>query len=378
MSTNTKHDDFEEKLSNGLKAAFEGDKISVSDELFARTLSAIRQLETERETQPETENHDKENTISIDNGRRNRRAGATIFVRYAGGIAAALLIAFIGIRLVSPSYLLKNDSFDSGALMHTPTPTPVTQTSGLPDSNGMEIDAVAEGAAANQETANFSYSETDDVEERATESDDYYLSEYSETADGGYSFVRSVNVGEDRELGLVVYGSALENTSDMYGISKIEVTEDDALIQTISVSEAVDSEWGVEFASDTTEALTMDGGLVIDDINFDGAEDIGLMGWITTGANIPHYYWTWNDADNCFNYAFCMCNVVVDDENRQLVSGIRVNAAEYDTKYYIYDDNGGLVLVKQVIENYADEDGHVIETWVLMDGEMVLESREIQ
>lgn len=78
------------------------------------------------------------------------------------------------------------------------------------------------------------------------------------------------------------------------------------------------------------------------------------MGWITNGANLPYYYWLWDEKAEKFIYAFCLCNAMADAASRQLVTNIRENAACYRLDYYRYSETGELRHIRRVVHNLED------------------------
>ncbi len=184
---------------------------------------------------------------------------------------------------------------------------------------------------------------------------------------GEYVETASVTVGDGRKLTLRLQGKELDG--GFFGIREIDVLEGEKLLQTLLTEEAIGASWGADndFGG-YTQATTRDGGLVTEDVNFDGAEDIGLMGWSTTGANLPYYYWLWDGEK--FVYAFNLPKVEVDHENQQLLSHTRESAAEYITNYYKYDENGKLLNVKRVVEKYDENGKAVTETYERKNGEL--------
>jgi len=163
-----------------------------------------------------------------------------------------------------------------------------------------------------------------------------------------YVLNANITVDDGRELSLRLCG--VKNANQTFGISEIDVYDGDAILQTIDVKEAIAAEWDEGYTSDATEAYAEDGGLTVSDMNFDGAGDIGLLGWLTAGANEPYYYWLWNGEAGRFEYAFCLCNAVPDEAAGQIVSATRVGADCSVTDRYEYAADGGLLLAKREIE----------------------------
>lgn len=191
-----------------------------------------------------------------------------------------------------------------------------------------------------------------------------------------YTYTDTITVDEGRELTLKLYCAYQRYR---YGVRKIEVFEGDELLQTILTEEAVTAEWGDPPLAQYwrwyddycyTESWTEDGGLDTQDMNFDGAGDIGLMGWITTGANIPYYYWLWDAETEEFRYAFCLVNPEPDPETEQIVCWARDGAAASETYYFEYDEDGNLQMVMEVYYHYDWEtDTDTMEVWELQNGE---------
>lgn len=172
-----------------------------------------------------------------------------------------------------------------------------------------------------------------------------------------YTLTYPMTVG-DRTFTLKLYGKVL---SCMYGLRDIEVYESDKLIQTISMKDAILKEWKEDDFGGYTQAFDKEGGLTLTDMNFDGYNDIGVTAWTTAGANIPAYYWLWNEKEQQFVYAFCLDNAEADPKTKQIVTGTREGANVYHTDYYEFDKSGQLIHVKRIIETY-DEAGKSTST----------------
>lgn len=188
------------------------------------------------------------------------------------------------------------------------------------------------------------------------------MEETPEAQSADYTLSYPITVDGGRQLSLTLYGRRFaEQGFDSYGISQIEVyTNEGTLLQSISMEEVISAEDPAPLHPRYTNAWTEDGGLSIGDMNFDGAEDVGLMAWVTAGANLPYYYWLWDSEAEQFIYAFCLCNLVVDEENHQLVSETREGGGEYAANYYQYDENGQLQNVRRVVQRYDAETGETV------------------
>lgn len=197
---------------------------------------------------------------------------------------------------------------------------------------------------------------------------------YAAAAGEEYTCTAEITVDNGRELQLVLYGTKDEY---FYLIYKIEVFDGEKLIQSGLVKEAVMMEWEEDGSKEEknyyAESWVEDGGLSVADMNFDGAGDIAIQGWVTTGANIPYYYWLWDEEAQQFTYAFCICNAEMDEAKKLIVSHMRESAVCYSTYYYAYDEDGKLQNIGYELEDY----GKLIKSiYELQNGEMKLVSEE--
>ena len=150
---------------------------------------------------------------------------------------------------------------------------------------------------------------------------------------------------------LALHGQALDESQ--FGLSAIDVCKDGTLLQTIKLSEAVLAEQGDAKENDgNAVSFAQDTELAVEDVNFDGTGDLSVLAWNTTGADLPRYYWLWNEKNQRFEYAFCLSNLEMDTENRQLITNTRENAATYVTEYYEYTADGSIRLTRRVTDEY--------------------------
>lgn len=149
---------------------------------------------------------------------------------------------------------------------------------------------------------------------------------------------------EGRAIVLRLYGQALDYG---YGISRVDVMDENGtLLQNLSIPKAIEEEWDGDTFEGHTESARQDGGLTLQDVNFDGLCDLALDGWRTNGANQPRYYWVWDDDEKAFVYAFSLCNAQVDAEARRLRTVTREDAGTYLQTEYEWR-NGALVEVER-------------------------------
>lgn len=111
-----------------------------------------------------------------------------------------------------------------------------------------------------------------------------------------------VMVSEDRGLTISLHLKELEDFSAKE-IRKIEVYDGDQLLQTITkedISEVTDYAWDGLFLNESNTIGLPD----VRDLNFDGAEDFGLLAVFAYPQNVPYSYFIWNAEKESFEYKF--------------------------------------------------------------------------
>ncbi len=114
----------------------------------------------------------------------------------------------------------------------------------------------------------------------------------------------------------------------------------------------LDEFWGIYDRQELEERY---GSLLEEDLNFDGYEDVMILGNATADGNIPCYCYLWDEQLKKFGYGFCMYNISVDVNNSQVIS-VRKEASGTVTRYCAYDQYGRLILVREVWEADSGED----------------------
>ena len=133
-----------------------------------------------------------------------------------------------------------------------------------------------------------------------------------------------------------------------YGVTSIDVLEENGtVLQTLSV-DIDDGYW-------VTQCWNKDGDLFVEDLNFDGFPDLRLM----EGAgvvNLAYLCWLWNPETGQYQYASRLYgyDVILDSENKQILTESRDGWGQYYTDTYAYDESGQLRHLKQVHEDYAE------------------------
>lgn len=155
-----------------------------------------------------------------------------------------------------------------------------------------------------------------------------------------------VHVSDTKEITIKLDMILFENSN--YKINEILVYDGEEHIQTIQVPTEPFSEeyaWDGLFINMGNEIGEPD----IRDVNFDGAEDFGL---ITVGRypkNVPYCYFIWNEAKNCFEYGFTLFGSSALTINTELQLLIETS---YDTKgetssFYDYVEGGSLTEIQE-------------------------------
>lgn len=158
------------------------------------------------------------------------------------------------------------------------------------------------------------------------------------------------NVG-NRRLTITAMGLERQDGIDGCGIKTLNIFEGSDLIQTINISEAIERD-GVSGAIGYgyTEAWDKESSFYTQDINFDGYEDLVVMGWIPNNT-IPYYCYLWNADLEQYEYAFMLQGISIDTDNMEIISEYRYSGENYEYRYdhYRFNDDGELVLVDRVV-----------------------------
>lgn len=185
--------------------------------------------------------------------------------------------------------------------------------------------------------------------------------ENSESATSGvlvlYTTSYSIHVDSDRTLTLALQGRLdTSNGFDRYGIGAIDVWDGDVLLQTISIQERFEQTDRFEGQA-WTDCWDENGNLFVEDLNFDGAEDIRLMASAGV-ANISYLCWLWSPEAGQFLDSFELLgyDIQIDKEAQQIVTKTRGSWGNYYTDFYAYDECGNLQHVKQIHQDYTTED----------------------
>lgn len=159
-----------------------------------------------------------------------------------------------------------------------------------------------------------------------------------------------LNVGNPGVVQL--YGKKTDEYS--YGVSDVVVQMQSGIVLPLDVQEGLTHHWGetgVDY-TDYTEALGPDGGLILEDVNFDGYTDIGLQVQITA-YNMPYVYWYYDpdSASYCYLGSY-MCFLTNNSETERCTVEHHAGQTYYTD---IYKAQGKLLeLEERRITEYID------------------------
>jgi uncharacterized protein len=151
---------------------------------------------------------------------------------------------------------------------------------------------------------------------------------------------------------------------DTAHIQKITISNQDGqLLQTFVIE-------NVSEMLKETETLWLDSGegFKIEDVNFDGYQDIRLMEFLPAGANVPYLYWLYQVEQKqfVFNQQYSqLSHLTLDSDKKQVVSQYRMNAVEHGTDYYSVDKYQ-LILIRQELLTYVKNDQDELELFELV------------
>ena len=152
----------------------------------------------------------------------------------------------------------------------------------------------------------------------------------------------TVMVSENRGLTISLHLEELEDFSAKE-IRKIQIYDGDQLLQTITkddVPEVTDYAWDGLFLNESNKVGLPD----VRDLNFDGAEDFGLLAVSAYPHNVPYCYFLWNDVTEQFEYrfiAFGMDALEVDENEKCLIETSLAGAIIY-VRYYSFESDGSM------------------------------------
>ena len=156
-----------------------------------------------------------------------------------------------------------------------------------------------------------------------------------------YSFQVRVSGGQLLTVGL----ETSQPEADYFSVDRLRIYEDRKLIQTIETAGLPVPEeyaWDGLFVNRGYEVGEPD----IRDLNFDGAEDFGLLAVDGYPHNVSYTYFLWNEGEHRFDCGFTLFGSLAletDPEHRRLLEFFRDGAANSSSiYYYAYGLDGSL------------------------------------
>lgn len=152
-----------------------------------------------------------------------------------------------------------------------------------------------------------------------------------------------VMISEDQELTVCLHLEEVEDFSAKE-IRKILVYDGDLLLQTITkddIPEVTDYAWDGLFLNESNTVGLPD----VRDLNFDGAEDFGLLAVFAYPQNVPYSYFFWNAEKALFEYQFTSFGpgwLQIDNSEKALVE-VSNEGTEIYKKYFKLTPEGSLL-----------------------------------
>lgn len=162
----------------------------------------------------------------------------------------------------------------------------------------------------------------------------------------------TLTVSGSRVLTVDLYGASVRpddpDWAARYAVEEIQVFEDCEWVQTIRTAEltyAYDGPYlfdGLFF-----DLIGLLDGIDTRDLNFDGAQDLGLLAAESYPQNVPYCYLLWDEAAGRFSTDPIMlfAPVELDQDAKQVIEFEKDGAALHYTNYYGYDGSGSLTLL---------------------------------
>ena len=170
-----------------------------------------------------------------------------------------------------------------------------------------------------------------------------------------YTMQYELQPGELCQVNL--YGKAYPNST--YGISYVEITSDNGKDYSFTTEEAMTEVWGDKTVY--TECWKKDGGIKVEDVNFDGYADIGLMARIQA-YNLPYIYYFFDAETGKYEYYdFFPMYFTVDAETETCSISHHAGTIYFD-EVWGKDNAGGLYLMQQTVREYDYATGEFTET----------------
>ena len=164
-----------------------------------------------------------------------------------------------------------------------------------------------------------------------------------------------VMVSENREITICLHLAELADFSAKE-IREIQVCDGEQLLQIITkddIPEVTDYAWDGLFLNESNTVGLPD----VRDLNFDGAEDFGLLAVFAYPQNVPYSYFFWNAEKELFEYQFTSFGpgwLQIDDSQKCLVE-VSNEGMETYKKYISFDQEGNIISGKETASEIDTE-----------------------
>ena len=167
--------------------------------------------------------------------------------------------------------------------------------------------------------------------------------------------------------------------NDYYQVEEIQIYEDDTLLQTISAAAlSYDGDQLFDGLYVLRGGYSL-GDPVVQDFNFDGCDDLGLLAVDYFPHNVSYCYFLWDEEAGRLSTDFFVLFawLDLDEENQQIIEQVSNGNDGYAYNYYQFDSSNRPVLVKKEVFTYQTSPAELWRTtYTLIDGEMVETSHE--
>ena len=171
--------------------------------------------------------------------------------------------------------------------------------------------------------------------------------ETTQTPETVYEF--PVVVSENRALTISLHLASGEESTTKE-IQEVQIYHGSQLLQTITtadIPEVTDYDWAGLFLNEGSNVGLPD----VRDLNFDGAEDFGLLAVSAYPQNVPYSYFIWNGEKALFEYQFTAFGpgwLQVDDAQRCLIEVSTEGTVTFEKIFWI-DQSGKVAADNQSI-----------------------------
>ena len=149
----------------------------------------------------------------------------------------------------------------------------------------------------------------------------------------------SLTTASGRALSVELELEPLDQEPDYLAVEQIRVYENGRLLQSIGAEDT---------GGDLLEGLFVYrsayvGEPDLQDLNFDGSTDLGLLSNYHFPHNVSYGWFLWDEAESRFAFSTVLCSeLTLDAENRQVVEHIRGDAGRREEAVYVWTEEGTL------------------------------------